>query len=404
MSNTPLFSIVIPTRNRARLLPNALQSALEQTHDDYEVIVSDNNCTPETEQVVRQFANSRVRHVRVDRTLAMPDSWEFGLSHARGEYVTILSDDDAVSPTLLERLHKIVDTKHAKLISWIRYLYVMDDWYVETERNKLFLGPVSGNVVERASESTLRRWFDGCSYYSDAPMLFNACCHRSVIESVKKRAGRLFLGSAPDIASSLALLSEIPSFVFVDDVLSLAGSGKQSIGANSMHGRSGPFQDFVTELDDEDYPKGPFKAITLTTSVADTLIRVKAALPEVLADYHINWLNYFIGCYRDLAGYQSAGSVPQADISREREQLIRLVQQQPQEIQIEFSRFVTAHEGRVEASMDHPSATLSAAANPYIISGEDGGFNNILECARRLDSILAPIKEGNFAIAGPGVS
>jgi glycosyltransferase involved in cell wall biosynthesis len=161
MSDTPLFSIVIPTRNRAHLLPNALQSALGQTHNDYEVIVSDNNCTPETEEVVRRFGNSRVRHVRVDRTLAMPESWEFGLSHARGEYVTILSDDDAVSPTLLERLHKIFDEKQARLISWIRYLYVMDDWYVEAERNKLFLGPVSGNIDERSSESMLRRWFDG---------------------------------------------------------------------------------------------------------------------------------------------------------------------------------------------------------------------------------------------------
>jgi Glycosyl transferase family 2 len=392
MSDTPLFSIVIPTRNRAHLLPNALQSALGQTHNDYEVIVSDNNCTPETEEVVRRFGNSRVRHVRVDRTLAMPESWEFGLSHARGEYVTILSDDDAVSPTLLERLHKIFDEKQARLISWIRYLYVMDDWYVETERNKLFLGPVSGNIDERSSESMLRRWFDGCSYYSDAPMLFNACCHRSVIDSVKKRAGRLFLGSAPDIASSLALLSETPSFVFVDDVLSLAGSGRQSIGANSMHGRSGPFQDFVTELDDVDYPKGPFKAITLTTSVADTLLRVKEALPDVLADYHINWSNYFIGCYRDLVEYERAGSVPAADILREKTQLTELVGKQTTEIQLAFSRMKT--------SLGHsPSATLSAAANPYVISGKDAGFNNILECARMLDSILTTIKQGNSPLA-----
>jgi hypothetical protein len=392
MSDTPLFSIVIPTRNRAHLLPNALQSALGQTHNDYEVIVSDNNCTPETEEVVRRFGNSRVRHVRVDRTLAMPESWEFGLSHARGEYVTILSDDDAVSPTLLERLHKTFDEKQARLISWIRYLYVMDDWYVEAERNKLFLGPVSGNIDERSSESMLRRWFDGCSYYSDAPMLFNACCHRSVIDSVKKRAGRLFLGSAPDIASSLALLSETPSFVFVDDVLSLAGSGRQSIGANSMHGRSGPFQDFVTELDDVDYPKGPFKAITLTTSVADTLLRVKEALPDVLADYHINWSNYFIGCYRDLVEYERAGSVPAADILREKTQLTELVGKQTPEIQLAFSRMKT--------SFGHsPSATLSAAANPYVISGKDAGFNNILECARMLDSILTTIKQGNSPLA-----
>lgn len=392
MSDTPLFSIVIPTRNRAHLLPNSLQSALEQTHHDYEVIVSDNNCSPETEEVVRRLGNERVRHVRVDRTLAMPDSWEFALSHARGEYITILSDDDAVSPTLLERLNTLLDGGRVKLISWIRYLYVMNDWYVEAERNKLFLGPVSGQAEERSSESILRRWFDGCSYYSDAPMLFNACCHRSVIDAVKGKAGRLFLGSAPDIASSLALLSQIPSFAFVDDVLSLAGSGKQSIGANSMHGRSGPFQEFVTELDDADYPKGPFKAITLTTSVADTLLRVKEALSDVLADYDINWSNYFIGCYRDLVEYEKAGSVSLAEISREKDQLLELVGQQTPEVQLAFSQMKTL-------LGPGPSSTLSAAANPYMIAGKEAGFNNILECARLLDSIVATIKQGNSPLA-----
>jgi glycosyltransferase involved in cell wall biosynthesis len=400
MSTTPLFSIVIPTRNRANILPHALQSALEQTAGDYEIIVSDNNSTPETHQVVDHFESDRVRYVRVDRTLAMPDSWEFALSHARGEYVTMLSDDDAISPTLLERLGPLVQDDQVKLVSWIRYLYVMDDWYVESERNKLFLAPVSGRAAVRPSEPVLRRWFDGCGYYSDAPMLFNACCHRSVIDSVKKKSGRLFHGSAPDIASSLALLSEVSSFTFVDDVFSLAGSGKQSIGANSMYGRSGPFEDFVTELDDGDYPKGPFKAITLTTSVADTLLRVKTALPDVLADYDVSWSNYFIGCYRDLAEYERTGSVPHGALKTEREELMRLLGEQSQEVRAEFSRFLKANEAS-GAEKSNPAATLSAGASPYVISGTDAGFTNILECARKLDSIVSGIKRGEFGRSTP---
>jgi len=370
-------------------LSNALQSALEQTCDDYEVIVSDNNCTPETEKVLTEFGASRVRHVRTDRTLAMSDSWEFAVSHARGEYVTILSDDDAVSPTSLERLKKILDGEAKHLISWIRYLYVMDDWYVEAERNKLFLGPVSGVTDQRSSDSMLRRWFDCCQYCSDAPMLFNACCHRSLIDAVKKRAGRLFLGSAPDIASSVALLSEVPSYTFIDDVLSLAGSGKQSIGANSSHGRSGPFQDFVTELDDNDYPRGPFKGITLTTAVADTLLRVKEALPGALANYDINWSNYFIGCYRNLVEYEKTESVSPADLSREKDQLLDLIGKQAPEVQLAFAEMKTS-------LSQNPASTLAAAANPYVISGSEAGFNNILECARKLDSFVSSIKRGEF--------
>jgi glycosyltransferase involved in cell wall biosynthesis len=43
--NRPFFSIVMPTRDRAHLLKFALQSALSQTFDDYEILVSDNHST-----------------------------------------------------------------------------------------------------------------------------------------------------------------------------------------------------------------------------------------------------------------------------------------------------------------------------------------------------------------------
>jgi glycosyltransferase involved in cell wall biosynthesis len=432
MSTNPLFSIVIPTRNRANLLPNALQSAMEQTHNDYEIIVSSNNSTDETEQVVRRLGDSRVRYVRTDRDLPMADSWEFALSHARGDYVTLLSDDDALSPTLLERLDKLLIDRPVKLISWNRFLYIMDDWYVESDRNRLFLGPVSGRAQEESSESMLRQWFDGCHYYSQAPMLFNACCHRSIIESVKKKAGRFFLGTSPDIAASIALLSTTPSFTLVDDVFSLAGSGRQSIGGNTMYNRGNALQVFISELDDDAFPRGPFKATMLTTGVADTLITLKEALPGSLANYEINWANYFINCYKDIMQYEKNG----VDISGERKQLWKLILKQPQAIKVEFLRFVMSSV-RAGAEMpeertqlwklalaqppaikldflrfvagvqrrklrNRPSSELTTPTpvpNPYVISGTEAGFTNILECARMLDSFVSRIKRGELPLS-----
>jgi glycosyltransferase involved in cell wall biosynthesis len=55
-----LFSVVIPTRNRANLLPHALQSVLHQKFDDYEIVVSDNCSSDNTEQVVRHLVTGRV--------------------------------------------------------------------------------------------------------------------------------------------------------------------------------------------------------------------------------------------------------------------------------------------------------------------------------------------------------
>ena len=81
----PRFSILMPTRNRAQLLQFALQSALDQPTADLEIVVSDNDSRDDTPAVARRFNDPRVRYVRTPETLAMPDSWEFALSHATGE-------------------------------------------------------------------------------------------------------------------------------------------------------------------------------------------------------------------------------------------------------------------------------------------------------------------------------
>jgi glycosyltransferase involved in cell wall biosynthesis len=66
----PLFSIVIPTRNREHLLRYALQSALDQTFEDYEIVVSDNFSDASTYRIVQELADGRVRYVRTDKTLS----------------------------------------------------------------------------------------------------------------------------------------------------------------------------------------------------------------------------------------------------------------------------------------------------------------------------------------------
>src|SRR6187200_310428 len=57
----PLFSIVIPTYNRSELVQGAVRSILDQTFDDYEVVVSDNCSQDDTQAVIAGFQDPRVR-------------------------------------------------------------------------------------------------------------------------------------------------------------------------------------------------------------------------------------------------------------------------------------------------------------------------------------------------------
>src|SRR5215831_2182729 len=99
----PFFSIVIPTFNRSDLFPYAVRSILNQTFEDFEIIISDNCSVDDTPQVARQFKDPRFKYVRTPRHFTIADSWEFARSHAAGKLIFMLSDDDAMLPTALER-------------------------------------------------------------------------------------------------------------------------------------------------------------------------------------------------------------------------------------------------------------------------------------------------------------
>lgn len=102
-------TIAIPTFNRARWLKGAVLAALAQTYQDFEVIVSDNASTDETQSVLAQFDDKRLRVIRHERNLGIAGNWNACLAEARGEYIAVVPDDDRVQPWFLERCFKLIE-------------------------------------------------------------------------------------------------------------------------------------------------------------------------------------------------------------------------------------------------------------------------------------------------------
>lgn len=93
----PLVSIAIPTYNRANsYLKHALRSAVCQTYKNIEIIVSDNSSPDNTESVVREFDDPRIRYYRQKENIGPVKNRHFCLEQARGEYFVFLLDDDLI--------------------------------------------------------------------------------------------------------------------------------------------------------------------------------------------------------------------------------------------------------------------------------------------------------------------
>ena len=105
---TPLFTIAIPTFNRAGWLPRSVGSALAQTFSSFEVIVSDNASTDTTPAVLDRLADERMTVFRQDHNVGPIANWNACLAAANGTYVIMLSDDDALAPKFLERCASVI--------------------------------------------------------------------------------------------------------------------------------------------------------------------------------------------------------------------------------------------------------------------------------------------------------
>ncbi|HXI22913.1 MAG TPA: glycosyltransferase family 2 protein [Pyrinomonadaceae bacterium] len=103
MEHEPLFSVIIPTHNRAELILKTLNSVLSQTHQSYEVIVVDDASTDDTEQVLASLIRTQtIRYVRHEQNYERAQSRNTGMKNARGRFVTFLDSDDLMYSTNLE--------------------------------------------------------------------------------------------------------------------------------------------------------------------------------------------------------------------------------------------------------------------------------------------------------------
>ena len=97
----PLVSIVIPSYNQARFVGEAIQSALDQTWPNTEILVGDDASPDNSWQVISQFPE-RVVKIRHEKNLGFEANTNDLFKRAKGDYLCLICSDDALEPTFIE--------------------------------------------------------------------------------------------------------------------------------------------------------------------------------------------------------------------------------------------------------------------------------------------------------------
>ncbi|WP_373541598.1 glycosyltransferase [Chamaesiphon sp.] len=249
MKFQPLFSIIIPTRQRHDTLKHAIQSVINQSYQDFELVISDNFSTIETSQVVNSFsADSRIRYFRTPERFGMADNWEFGLSKTTGTYIFVLGDDDALMPDGLELAANLIDEYDFKIISWSRHFYGWSSCIVPWLRDRL--GVNLQQVAEiRNSRNALDIFYQHRLSHEELPMVYNSLIHRDIIERIKSVHGRYFHTHSPDVYSGIVNAYFSDRYLYSLRSISITGTSGHSGGASALYPGldSKPINDYQTD-------------------------------------------------------------------------------------------------------------------------------------------------------------
>ena len=107
--NEPLVTVIITTYKRPDKIERAIDSVINQTYPNIELIVVDDNIKDtqerkETEKIVERYSN--IRYIKNEKNLGGALSRNVGIKEANGEFISFLDDDDKYKPTKIEEEYK----------------------------------------------------------------------------------------------------------------------------------------------------------------------------------------------------------------------------------------------------------------------------------------------------------
>ena len=101
-SNNPLVSVIIPTYNRADVIGRSIRSVLNQSHENFQMLIIDDGSTDSTEEVINSFDDDRIKYI-YQKNQGANAARNQGIKIAEGDYISFLDSDDVFYPDYLSR-------------------------------------------------------------------------------------------------------------------------------------------------------------------------------------------------------------------------------------------------------------------------------------------------------------
>ena len=245
----PLVSIVICCFNRARLLPQTLESAFAQSYRPVEIIVLDDGSEDETAELMASYGDKIRYHRQKNQGIAAARTNACRL--AKGEYIAFLDDDDLMPPERITRLLEELQ-KHPQAVFAVGDLSVIDEQGEPTGKRWLPENSLG------TKESVLFEWGDEAVLWPHVPAVPHTTLFRKSDGEKTGWFDQQYRFAAED-KDFFARLGRLGSVIYVPEVVSLYRRGHSSLTKNSQRTFFSQLMLFENHLESIDPQRSEFR-------------------------------------------------------------------------------------------------------------------------------------------------
>jgi len=240
------ISVVIPSHNRSDLLDQALFTVLAEPYTQLEIIVFDNASQTPIEFVSKYRNNQQVKFYRSDTFLSVTESWNSAISHATGDYLIFLGDDDGLLPGFYSKINQIIEDFEAPDLIMSSLYQFFHPGVLPSNPDGLLTfmelapGMGSNSTLHLVSPSVARNYVSG-SLNTKRHFLFQLpgyVIKRDFLISWRLN-NKVFEPPFPDYFLANFLLWQATKIVASPDPISFQGISKKSFGYTLVNGISG---------------------------------------------------------------------------------------------------------------------------------------------------------------------
>lgn len=161
--NQPLVSVCIPCYNASNFIAETIQSVLNQTYNNIEIIICDDQSTDNTVEVIKCFKNSHIYFYQNEKNLGCSSNYNQALSYATGKYTKLLCADDLISSDCIEKQVNVFEEESKKNIS----LVTANKYIIDEKGKRLFVKKFPGKGFYSGKKAIVKSVLFGTNIFGE---------------------------------------------------------------------------------------------------------------------------------------------------------------------------------------------------------------------------------------------